>query len=161
MSTSFHFCSHENGKCGTPPWKKKFETQRCAVLSNDKPPQPWASGRPQVHFGAKLQQIGRTVWCRPFGTDSGLLPPAGWSSMTSSLTVLIYTKQKKMCPQKPIPPPAVAQSYLLVMFTMSMIWILNAFFMIYSFLNTKKKKDSERWMVKCWIQSVATVLVHL
>lgn len=71
--------------------KAKFETWWHAVFSNDKPPQPWPRGCPQVRFRAKLQQIGRTVWCRPFGTVSGSLPPTGRASLTSSLTVLIYT----------------------------------------------------------------------
>lgn len=54
--------------------KRKFGTQWRAALSNDKPPRPKASGCPQVRFGAKLQQIGRTVWCRPFGIDSSSPP---------------------------------------------------------------------------------------
>lgn len=109
-------------------WKREtFATGWRAVFSNDKPPQPWPRGRPQVRFRAKLQQIGRTVWCRPFGTDSGSLPPAGRASLTSSLTVLIYSTQKEMCTQKAIPPPAVAQSYLFVMSTMTMSWIIRIF----------------------------------
>lgn len=78
------FCPQEKGKlCG---WR--------AVFSNDKPPQPWPRGRPQVRFRAKLQQIGRTVWCRPFGTDSSSLPPTGRASLTSSLSFNIrHTKR--------------------------------------------------------------------
>lgn len=112
------FCPREKGNFATG-WR--------AVFSNDKPPQPWPRGRPQVRFRAKLQQIGRTVWCRPFGTDSGSLPPTGRASLTSSLTVLIYSTQKEMCTQKAIPPPAVAQSYLLVMSTVTMSWIIRIF----------------------------------
>lgn len=108
--------------------KGTFATGWRAVFSNDQPHQPWPRGLPQVRFRAKLQQIGRTVWCRPFGTDSSSLPPTGRASLTSSLTVLIYSAQKKkMCTQKAIPPPAVAQSYLLVMSTMTMTWILSTF----------------------------------
>lgn len=73
-----------------PTWKvclpeEKLEISGCALLSGDKPPRPPASGCPQVHLRAKLQQIGRTVW------DAGHLAAftrrsIGRDSLTLSLT---------------------------------------------------------------------------
>lgn len=78
------------GKSDSP--RKTLKSTDVQYLSNDEPPQPRASGCPQVHFRAKLQQIGRTVWCRPFGTDySSLAAPQGetpWPYPSHSVYIL-------------------------------------------------------------------------
>lgn len=93
-----------------PKWKvclpeEKFEISGCALLSGDKPPRPQASGCPQVHLRAKLQQIGRTV------CGAGHLAPftrrsIGRDSLTLSLTHALgaYCKNNLHLIQSHIPP---------------------------------------------------------
>lgn len=108
-----------------PTWKvclpeEKLEISGCALLSGDKPPRPPASGCPQVHLRAKLQQIGRTVW------DAGHLAAftrrsIGRDSLTLSLTRALarslgaYCKNNLHLIQSRIPPPTVCQSLTVAM----------------------------------------------
>lgn len=95
--------------------EEKFEICRCALLSGDKPPRPPASGCPQVHLRAKLQQIGKTV------CGAGHLAPfirrsIGRDSLTLSLTHALgaYCKNNLHLIKSHVPPPTVCQSLTVV-----------------------------------------------